>query len=196
MDCADTACFGDPACFELLCSDGLDNDSDRFVDCLDTDCSSGCFELCNDGVDNDGDALIDCRDLDCFGDPSCTETDCSDGIDNDFDDGVDCFDFECFGSCGLPVDRRRTVATGSTMTMTGNSTATTRIAPGPACVGGPATDGVDNNGNGRVDCADDQCFGDIADCVETECDNGIDDDGDGYVDCVDVDCGSMGGVCP
>ncbi|MGE3164399.1 MAG: hypothetical protein AB7O52_05815 [Planctomycetota bacterium] len=58
-----------------ICTDGVDNDFDGLVDCLDTaDCPAGmapCLEVCNDGLDNDTDGLIDCNDGDCAGDVAC-----------------------------------------------------------------------------------------------------------------------------
>jgi hypothetical protein len=49
-------------------------------------------------------------------------------------------------------------------------------------------DGIDNDGDTKVDCDDSNCGGDPA-CVEAEdCDDGIDNDGDGDVDCDDSDC--------
>jgi hypothetical protein len=49
--------------------------------------------------------------------------------------------------------------------------------------------GVDDDGDGDVDCDDADCAEDEA-CAEAVelCDNGIDDDGDGKVDCDDADC--------
>ncbi len=52
------------------CLDGIDNDFDGLIDCLDRiDCPPGippCIENCDDAVDNDGDGLIDCADwTDC-----------------------------------------------------------------------------------------------------------------------------------
>src|SRR5204862_1194528 len=49
---------------------------------------------------------------------------------------------------------------------------------------GNCFDGIDNDGDGLVDCADPDC---AATCGE-DCDNGIDDDGNGLVDCADPDC--------
>jgi hypothetical protein len=56
---------------------------------------------------------------------------------------------------------------------------------------GPGTeatcdDGADNDGDGFVDCADQDCWGGPV-CGEA-CDNGRDDDGDGAIDCSDPDC--------
>ncbi|MEN8248508.1 MAG: hypothetical protein ABFS32_06215, partial [Bacteroidota bacterium] len=50
------------------CKDGVDNDGDGLIDCLDPDCTpagieEGCH--CEDGLDNDGDGYIDVFDVDC-----------------------------------------------------------------------------------------------------------------------------------
>ena len=77
------------------CDDGIDNDSDGFIDCDDPDCASdpACEaddEICDDGLDNDGDGLIDCDDPDCAFDPECGEiVGCEPGGDV---------------LCGLPVE--------------------------------------------------------------------------------------------
>jgi len=56
------------------------------------------------------------------------------------------------------------------------------------------SDGLDNDGDGDIDCADSDCHG-IPGCVETACGDGLDNDGDGYTDCDDHDC--LGTVdCP
>jgi len=47
-------------------------------------------------------------------------------------------------------------------------------------------DGEDGDGDGKVDCLDDDCG-----CQEHDCDDGIDDDSDGKLDCDDDDCGSF-----
>lgn len=47
--------------------------------------------------------------------------------------------------------------------------------------------GADDDGDGFVDCADQDCFADAV-CGEAVCDDQIDDDGDGLVDCDDPDC--------
>ena len=52
------------------------------------------------------------------------------------------------------------------------------------------TNGVDDDGDGAVDCEDPKCIGESV-CQtddETNCDNDSDDDGDGDVDCEDADC--------
>ena len=59
----------------------------------------------------------------------------------------------------------------------------------PACSGGGGTEdctnGIDDDGNGLVDCDDFACLFDPA-CSGgggSDCVNGIDDDGNGFVDC-------------
>ena len=56
------------------------------------------------------------------------------------------------------------------------------------CAGGGSDieicdDGLDNDGDGAVDAADDEC-----EAPAEICDNGADDDGDGAADCADADC--------
>ena len=51
-------------------------------------------------------------------------------------------------------------------------------------LGSPATP-PGGDGDGKVDCMDDDCSGS---CIEKVCDDGIDDDFDGKVDCDDSNC--------
>jgi hypothetical protein len=57
------------------CSDGVDNDSDGFTDCSDSDCATtypcGREWSCSDLQDNNGDGRVDCEDPDCITDPAC-----------------------------------------------------------------------------------------------------------------------------
>ncbi|MFT4625778.1 MAG: hypothetical protein ACI8PZ_004449 [Myxococcota bacterium] len=151
VDCIDPDCLGD--CPEL-CGDSLDNDGDAFIDCADNDCDGLCGEQCADGRDNDNDGLTDCADPDC-NQPFCAEK-CEDGIDNDADGDVDCDDIDCV----------------------------TPLCP-EDCF-----DLFDNDGDGLADCADDGCDGS---CPEV-CDDGRDNDGDGLIDCDDDDCDGL--TCP
>ncbi len=55
--------------------------------------------------------------------------------------------------------------------------------------------GVDDTGNGLVDCADPACYGQaggpqgqLCQSTESRCNDGFDNDGDGLIDCVDPDC--------
>ena len=47
-------------------------------------------------------------------------------------------------------------------------------------------DGIDNDGDGFVDCADFDCAESTE--IECNCNDGIDNDGDGFTDCDDFDC--------
>ena len=51
------------------------------------------------------------------------------------------------------------------------------------------SDGVDNDNDTAIDCADIDCLGNPA-CVltETNCSDGVDNDNDTAIDCVDADC--------
>lgn len=53
------------------------------------------------------------------------------------------------------------------------------------------SDGIDNDDDGAIDCADDECVQDEA-CLEN-CTDGVDNDLDGAIDCADEDCD---GECP
>ncbi len=64
----------------------------------------------------------------------------------------------------------------------------------PSLESGPSrcTDGIDNDGDDHLDCADFDCD-DVLPCTLPEdrddtCADGIDNDGDGFTDCVDFDC--------
>lgn len=88
-----------------FCADGVDNDDDTFIDCIDEDCDGGACKdgdmdgicevgicvvpnpeseagLCDDSIDNDEDTFTDCQDNDCEGDP------CFDGGDGTCTGGV------------------------------------------------------------------------------------------------------------
>ena len=58
----------------------------------------------------------------------------------------------------------------------------------PSLIEERCTDGVDNNGDGLVDCEDPTCS-QFASCSGNEhCYNGVDDNGDGLIDCEDDTC--------
>ena len=77
------------------CGDGVDNDGDGLVDCLDAECPP-CQEDCTDGVDNDSDGLVDCEDAECIA--SCVESECINKVDDDLDGYIDCDDADCWGT--------------------------------------------------------------------------------------------------
>ncbi|MCB0510787.1 MAG: hypothetical protein H6579_07430 [Chitinophagales bacterium] len=49
-------------------------------------------------------------------------------------------------------------------------------------------DGIDNDGDGFIDCADFDCSGNSACGTAEICSDGIDNDLDGFIDCDDLDC--------
>ncbi len=55
---------------EVNCHDGVDDDQDGLVDCLDGECRAQCFEssleTCSDGLDNDADGVVDGADPQCW----------------------------------------------------------------------------------------------------------------------------------
>ncbi len=67
----------------------------------------------------------------------------------------------------------------------------TKGKPCPDIGGGKETicdDGIDNDGDGDIDCDDRDCRRDPACSEEGNCTDGIDNDGDGDIDCDDRDC--------
>lgn len=149
------------------CTDGIDNDSDFFADCADTDCfsTSTCIssaEVCTDRVDNDRDGALDCADTDCAANPACLPPGaevCNDLFDNDRDGATDCADRDCTANplCILPPETN-------------------------------CTNRTDDDGDGAIDCFDTDCFGSVNCDVVELCADGLDNDGDTLVDCADNEC--------
>ncbi len=136
--------------------------------------------VCNDRIDNDGDSVVDCGDADCEEDPACkltgvreqTDALCSDFIDNDGNGKIDCDDLGCQGS-GVTVCKGswRGDQPGVKGQGTKSNTFSVPLDEGMSVdqmIGrfGDAdgerndytcSDGVDNDGDGRIDCADFGC---------------------------------------
>lgn len=80
-ECSEGNGCSQPGAHEVACANGVDDDNDTFVDCLDPDCVGmpACLPPippetnCNDLLDNDGDGLVDCLDQDCFAAPACQQ---------------------------------------------------------------------------------------------------------------------------
>ncbi len=152
---------------ETNCSDRIDEDGDTVTDCADSDCyddaackTAGGLEnnnvLCSDWIDNDGDGAVDCEDVDCQH-PGLTA---------------------CQGSWQGPLSGTGTMARQS-QAPTSSTAAAAAPAPGGVPMlaegqtfedlvgkGGDAdgerndfvcSDGYDNDGDGRIDCADIGC---------------------------------------
>lgn len=154
-------------------------------------------------------------DLDCSGNTQCTRVarrvdSGPDGLWSTQDDtyqylplcrGMECErDSECGGwKCVPEVDHRDSTGNSVAMRCTPPKGA---LAAGVACSADSQCgtgrcfdprigredcfDGIDNDGDGRIDCADPLCA--TACFTEIDCGNGIDDDGDGAIDCADSDC--------
>lgn len=173
---------------------------------------------CGNGVDDDFDGNVDCADSDCAADPVCagladSEFNCVDDIDNDGNGAVDCDDDACTRS---PVCRETPIADAGTEPSDAGPTPPEDAGPEPPRdAGGPPVpdgggggggfewqcgDSVDNDEDGAVDCADNDCEF-IPPCLgggggggtppipfEFQCGDGIDNDADGSVDCDDDNC--------
>ena len=80
-----------------------------------------------------------------------------------------------------------------TSTFVLNATGNLSINDGFNCVLAPppfetnCTNGIDDDGDGLIDCNDPDCVA-SNECTIEICDNGIDDDGDGWIDCSDTEC--------
>lgn len=132
-----------PGTVETDCNDGIDNDGDTLIDCMDVDCTDRieggvptCPEDCDNAVDDDADGLVDCNDSECASSPACPEVLCSDGLDNDGDGNSDCNDPDCCSNA-----------------------ACANIEP---CVEVNCGDNLDGDGDGNTDCADSDCAGTFA----------------------------------
>jgi len=135
---------------------------------------------CADRGDDDGDSMVDCADADCFQNAACesgqggenTNLACSDWIDNDGDGEIDCDDDDCSGP-GVTRCRGSAQGTqgGGTQQQAGLDDEIPELGPGMSVedligTGGDVdgerndevcADGVDNDGDGRMDCADFGC---------------------------------------
>ncbi len=159
-----------PRAKELVCTDGQDNDGDLVYDCGDADCK---------------------KDPACQADgqPEFDDARCSDWVDNDSDGYVDCDDFDCekadickgsWDRAAVPVATTNggqngasitmgdgtTVQDGSSMGLKEGQTPDDLIGVGADADGERnnyfCSDGIDNDGDGNIDCADLGCRLDTA----------------------------------
>ena len=185
QDTADDLSDGDVTPMnETICDDGLDDDMDGDIDCVDVDCGldpacavSGVEiddSACSDMLDNDMNGFTDCDDFSCDFNPNVTicgpvsaessDAACSNGLDEDMNGFTDCDDFWCYRNPTVTVCEE-------------------------VC-----DDGADNDGDGFIDCEDFSCAADLlCEATELTCDDDFDNDGDGFIDCLDSDCGT---ICP
>ncbi|MBU1976236.1 MAG: right-handed parallel beta-helix repeat-containing protein [Nanoarchaeota archaeon] len=146
-----------------ICTNGIDDDLDSYIDCYDSDCTSNpaCVpdEICNNAYDDDGDGYSDCYDTDCADYPACMDDEiCNNGLDDDDDGDEDCDDSDCSSS--------------------------------QYCQDSEICDNdEDDDDDGDTDCDDSDCADlSICDTGLEICDNDEDDDDDGDTDCDDSDC--------
>ncbi len=196
VDGGDSGSDADAAPVQENCSVAGDEDNNGLADCADPACygqtgpgpvlgtcgDEETLAACADNYDNDGDGKIDCQDEDCFG-TSCAEV-CGDGLDNDGDGKTDCQDEDCFDpscaeDCTNPGDEDQNGLEGCL---------------DPACDGVQGCelgtevscgDLFDNDADGKIDCADEDCFD--ASCDEV-CDDDQDNNLDGLTDCEEESC--------
>lgn len=141
-------------------------------------------EICDNGIDDDGDTVYDCGDADCFDDPICapdgqpenSDKRCSDWIDNDSDGHLDCDDSDCQG-IGISVCLGSWDTIKSADSTPKGSTTSVPADDIPELGAGMSvedligvgsdndgerndvlcSDGIDNDNDGRIDCADFGC---------------------------------------
>jgi len=172
---------------------------------------------CQDGADNDMDGLFDCDDDTCAGSPDCAsgDDDTSGGGDDDTSGGGD---DDTSGSgdddtSGGPGDDDTSGGPGDDDSHGGGGSESGQDCQPTSCPN--CEDGLDNDGDGTIDCEDTDCSewcgggggggGDGGgggtesgnDCSPTACPNcedGLDNDGDGTIDCDDPDCSDWCGA--
>ena len=178
-----------------VCGNGIDDDSDGQIDCVDGQCATSPFcnltEVCGNGVDDDSNGFSDCSEAVCATDAACIAEVCNNTTDDDGDGLQDCADPECGGDISCPT-------TELCEDLTDNDSdglvdcADPDCGTDVACVPELCSNGVDDDQDGQTDCADSACAPLVA-CggngIEL-CGNGLDDDSDGYVDCSDGACGT------
>ncbi|MEZ4959761.1 MAG: RICIN domain-containing protein [Saprospiraceae bacterium] len=142
------------------------NDNGTCAASVDATVASGC-ELCTDGIDNDGDGLVDCNDPDCAPNASagpntsiCTGTGTT--LTASATGGTAPYTF-AWGN-GLGAGATKAVSPGSTTTYTVTVTSATgcsstaQVTVTVTVCSENCTDGIDNDGDGLVDCADPDCI--------------------------------------
>ncbi|MCA9660438.1 MAG: hypothetical protein KC486_18990, partial [Myxococcales bacterium] len=153
---------------ETICNDGEDNDGDTVMDCADADCASdpacqpdGAVEStearCSDWVDNDKNGFADCDDTNCDGTRACMGS-------WDLEQAGASAGASATGSAGATEPSMGTVATTGTQEIIlkpGESPEDLLNREGLDAGGERShlacSDGIDNDGDGLVDCDDIGC---------------------------------------
>ena len=190
----------------VTCSDGLDNDGNGFIDCLDFSCQAD-----PDGSDptRTGVAVCESGETDGVYSGFFSNWACSDGLDNDGDGKVDCEDPECNGPETNVVCDGTTPAAGlsglaGTQEMPERVDADADRAFIAAEVKVACTNGNDDDDtpNGFIDCGDNACRRSFEVNVcenatergNAACSDGVDNDMDGKTDCDDSGCAKFDGA--
>ena len=157
------------------CDDGLDNDFDDLVDCMDPDCAgscacgANCSELCNDTIDNDGDGVVN---EGC----ACQYLGLADGV-------CAMARIDLMGVCARPMNYREVDICGDTLDNDCNGIAN----DGCACDFNGITEGV--CGDGVISSVNGQCEPPSTyQANESSCDDFLDNDCDGAIDGSDGSC--------
>jgi hypothetical protein len=166
---------------DSTCADGVDNDCNGFIDCLDPSCR-GAAAVCAATLDA-GRPPRDAagrRDVGACTPSGAENTDstCADGVDNDCNGFVDCNDFGCSRAPAVTVCRRDG---GSSIDV-----------PPPRDSGVHRDSGVRRDSGTRRDIG--PCTASGMENTNASCSDGVDNDCDGYVDCNDFNCSRTAAV--
>jgi hypothetical protein len=203
---ADLTCrCPDTSGLETVCDDGQDNDCDGKKDCADGDCAG---KTCGPNGFKCGltaGSACACSGNGGFAQPA-KETSCGDGFDNDCDGLVDCADPDCKATVAGAFGQD--CATGALVANAKCDYFGTCACPGGQAHETSCGDGLDNDCDGLVDCADPDCTGQSCgtfgktcpvgggscSCptgLTETCNDGKDNNCDGKVDCDEAACANQ-----
>ncbi len=142
-----------------ICNNGKDDNGDGKTDCEDPQCFSSPFclsglEICNNGKDDNGDGLIDCADPECATFPGCSRAgggSASGGGSTGGSSGGG----SAGGSAGGGSAGGSTGGGSAGGSAGGSSTGGS--AGGASAITENCSNGVDDNGDGAIDCGDTEC---------------------------------------
>ena len=172
--CETTCAAPTPEDTTTRCKDGLDNDCDGKKDCADDGCA-GFVRACS-YLSCTGQQTWDCA-TDTWSVCKANEglensvAACSDGLDNDCDGKKDCADETCAG-----FNRTCTFQTCSgqqSWACVTNTWSTCAIDQGLETSPAACSDGLDNDCDGKTDCADPDCLNIKQGCSGNLCAGGI-----------------------